>query len=123
MCSTDGLAIAYRDLQRRARKQHRCDECDRLIPVGTSYVYVSGISEDHYPFTGHVHLECNALWIRIWKELCGGHGVMLLGGLEEEIRGYEDAEPSFTEEGDRLPHPLRAEFEAIREKYSREVRA
>jgi hypothetical protein len=47
----------YSATNRKARKLHRCDECNGLIKPGEQYHYASGI-HDHYPFTFHLHQIC-----------------------------------------------------------------
>jgi hypothetical protein len=43
-CSTESADI-YRELRRKARKEHHCRECGTLIRKGETYVYGSGIFE------------------------------------------------------------------------------
>lgn len=44
MCGcSDNAATCYREVTRRARKEHRCYECRAPIAIGESYTYISGI--------------------------------------------------------------------------------
>ncbi len=42
-CSTDGPSVYTETLVRRARVEHRCFDCPRIIAPGESYVRCSGV--------------------------------------------------------------------------------
>lgn len=44
----------------RARKEHRCDECNRKIVIGESYWYAFGKQESH-TYTGITCLHCRVI--------------------------------------------------------------
>jgi hypothetical protein len=47
MCyCTDNTAKAYREVERKARKAHRCYECRAPIEIGETYTFISGIWDD-----------------------------------------------------------------------------
>lgn len=49
MCEgTDWEPSVTAEVMRRARKAHRCAECRRLIPIGTSYWRCSSLSDGHW---------------------------------------------------------------------------
>jgi hypothetical protein len=67
-----------------ARKAHECGECGLPIKPGRTHVRIGTLSEGHWD-TYRAHAECYALADFISKEVCGGHGSILLEGLSEEI--------------------------------------
>jgi hypothetical protein len=127
MCYDGDAAEVWSVRPRRARKTHQCDECRRAILPGTHYLHVSGVG-DGQPFSGHWHRECAILWDAVHEDLCGGNGMITLGGLWDEFGEYgvsvgtTDAE--LTEEwgGEVPPDVARAlpylrRFEQIRATY------
>lgn len=46
-----------RDSQPKARKDHKCTWCGKLIPKGTIYNYSSGVFDGSF-CTSHLHDEC-----------------------------------------------------------------
>jgi hypothetical protein len=88
MCEVynDSHCEAYRETERVARKQHRCDGCGAIIRPGRRYAYASGVFEG-YPFSTHTCLPCE----RARKEFGKAHRVgvapdALSEHLEECIR-------------------------------------
>lgn len=72
-------AQIYRANIRRARKQHRCDECSGLIVVGEQYEYVFGIW-DGMPNSCKTCARCVAIRRFVANNLpcfCWAHGEML----------------------------------------------
>ena len=117
MCDFDGAAEFSSSCMRKARKAYRCIECHGPIPAGSRHEYTCGKAEGEF-YSGRSHLECSALWHFIHRELCGGHGVMLLGGLDEEIDQY--SEEDLDADGEPTGDPtLRDIWDAIREGYER----
>jgi hypothetical protein len=121
MCSEDhDYAEVWCEGTRKARKEHRCEECWRAIPAGTTYVYVSGIY-DRAPFSHKIHQACEDLRGFIEDVVCGGHGQVLIGELEEEIHEagqYIDCDHDAWEAaGLEPPNPLREVFDFIRDSY------
>ena len=90
MCMIDG-ADGYnafsRDETRKARKEHRCVECRRMIQPGETYHYLvalfdGDLSSDHC--CQHCYVACE--WLR---EVCSGWIVgSVLEDIEEHVREY-----------------------------------
>lgn len=57
----DETVECYRDIIRKARKQHTCCECGEPIKPGQRYEYVSGIF-GHEPFWQRTCLQCAQIW-------------------------------------------------------------
>lgn len=49
--------------RRTARKDHRCDECDRTIPRGAAYVYVTGLFDGSW-WSVKLCARCDRAWTR-----------------------------------------------------------
>lgn len=90
----------------RARKVHRCIECHRQIPRGCSYVLVSSLYDGEW-LSDRLHAECDALWGFVHEVVCGGEGLIMLGGLDEEIDELSHAEPFYEIDGAALRDNLR----------------
>lgn len=89
MCRVDDgcMAMMLASEQRKARKQHRCDECRRTIEAGETYLHERGIHECE-PFTNKTCAHCQVA--RGWlSDQCGG---WIYTEVEEELREhfYED---------------------------------
>lgn len=120
MCFTGDACEVFHERIVRAGKPHRCDECDAPIPRGTPYVRIGSLFEGDWS-TLHVHWECMLLWRTVQADLCEGNGLIVIGGLEEELRGYDDDNCEYDKEGEELPTaaaPYRARLAAIRAKYT-----
>ena len=61
---TDGHAEAYQAVQRKARKNHRCDECRTAIERGATYTNHSGVFDGSW-FRFKECAKCVALRQRI----------------------------------------------------------
>lgn len=88
MCMIEGCderAHVWEESQQKARKEHKCGECRRVIAVGETYWRVWAISSDG-PFTGKWCEHCNVAKEWLWKE-CGGS---LLSGVREDIAEHLD---------------------------------
>jgi len=81
MCNLDyDRADLYEKINRKARKEHICCECGRIIKKGESYSYVFGVwgkNVSSYRTCSHCLIGQDWLW-----EQCGG---FLHCNLEEEI--------------------------------------
>lgn len=86
MCAVDGAEPfkVSESAKRIARRDHTCDECERIIRAGESYSYVRGL-DDYGWASYHTCRHCAAAgaWLDV---MCGGYP---LGGLLEEIEEYE----------------------------------
>lgn len=83
MCMADGYAEFCAVRERRAAKEHRCEECGRTIPVGERYSYASGKFEgDFFDAKQCVHCAAAAGWLL--KEC---HG-FLYGGVLEDLEEH-----------------------------------
>lgn len=56
----DTLPQAFREVKRKARKEHKCCECHDIIPKGETYIYSSGIW-DGEPNSYKTCLSCEAV--------------------------------------------------------------
>lgn len=63
---TCDLPKAFREYQRKARKDHKCCECRRLILKGSHYIYSSGIW-DGGPDSYKTCIRCDRLRKRAIK--------------------------------------------------------
>jgi hypothetical protein len=67
------------ETRRKARKAHTCWECDLPIPVGTHYIYTSGIDESG-PCSFKQHVECHEL---LQEHALDDDGCWIMGTLRE----------------------------------------
>lgn len=83
--------IVYRDSHPRARKEHTCCECDRMIAVGETYFRATGLGYDadgHWEtFTMCAHCEWAAKWL---LDQCNGY---LFHGVQEDLEEHWHEEP------------------------------
>lgn len=89
MCAIDGLDEYDRvhwTRERKAIKQHQCEECRRPIERGERYQITSGIDSDGDPFSykvcGHCLVACK--WL---SENCGG---WVRSGVLEDLYEHVD---------------------------------
>jgi hypothetical protein len=89
MCMIDGADEPMRcwnTVTRKARKEHKCQECGRVIAAGESYRYGSGIDYDglacSHKVCAHCLVACD--WL---TENCGG---WIFSGVYEDIREHVD---------------------------------
>lgn len=74
---------------RKASKNHRCSECDAIIPKGTEYEHVKGKWEDHFAeyktclicVEIRAELFCNYQLSTIWKDLKNSDFEVDMGAL------------------------------------------
>lgn len=119
MCYDGDGCDAWTPHVQRARKPYKCDECDAPIPAGVRYVRIGSLFDGHWE-TMRVHWECLQLWYTVQLHLCGGRGLIIIGGLDEELREYDDENVRFgtdDEPQETEAAPYRARLEAIRAKY------
>lgn len=75
--------------QRKARKEHRCDECGRTITVGEFYLYEGGVFEgDLQVYKTCAHCLVGRKWL--WDN-CGGH---IFTQVCEEIQEHAQEYPA-----------------------------
>lgn len=79
----DERAHVWHESLQRARKTHKCGECNRTIAPGENYWRVWAINIDG-PFKGKWCEHCNVGKEWLWKN-CGGS---LLSGVEEDIHEH-----------------------------------
>lgn len=79
----DGYVTVLRESKSKARKQHKCGECYRLIDVGEVYLSEATVFEGQFS----IHKTCShCLVARQWLyENCSG---FIYGGVEEDIRDH-----------------------------------
>lgn len=85
----DGWAV-FRSVERRAAKDHRCDECYRTIGKGERYEYVTGLCNG-WDYWTTVRTCAHCVEAKRWLVVaCGGY---LYEGtkddLGEHVDGYE----------------------------------
>jgi len=89
VCMIDGadLAVVCSESWRRARKQHRCCECSRIITAGERYRYAFVVSSDHESNSYHTCAGCAAAqdWLQVE---CGG---WLFNGVAEDIAQHVES--------------------------------
>lgn len=56
-CEYEGGQYCMRTVWRKARKQHRCCECRKIIAIGEEYEYISGVW-DGTPDSFHTCEKC-----------------------------------------------------------------
>lgn len=100
----------FGDSLRKARKDHRCEECGGVIPAGSTYAYGSGIFEGR-PFSIKRHHECAVLYNdccrRVGQDECPAFGE--LAEWLNEIHGetHLDLQQRWQEIKLKYPRPLR----------------
>lgn len=89
MCDTDmDPCDVWNETTQKARKSHRCDECGLPVTPGRLYVRVGSLYDGRWD-TYRAHNECRALVRFVEKEVCGDHGSIPIGGLDEEISNMD----------------------------------
>ena len=78
----------YNEERVKARKQHRCDECQRAIPIGAVYVRCSG-KWDGYVATYRQHVECRDFCASVNLEHIG-ECLIPFGGMNDAINDLGD---------------------------------
>lgn len=86
MWDDDGESYQMADRQmRRARKEHRCTECNRTIAIGERHEVMKGLYDGHWD-THRVCAQC--IEARRWlAEVCEG---WLYTTIEEDLREHVD---------------------------------
>lgn len=119
MCYVGDACDVWREELVRARKLHRCDECFAPIPVGCRHVRIGSLFEGHWD-THRVHWECRILWGAVRQDLCKGKGLIVIGGLDEELSEYESDTAAWDDDDKPIETeaaPYRRRFEEIKAKY------
>lgn len=102
MCMVDGADggfTKFDDKVRKARREHRCDECRRVIGVGEHYEYVSGIYDGGF-VSNKTCRHC--LDAREWLSLvCGG---WLYCDVLEDLQEHTHESPELV--GNWLMHTI-----------------
>lgn len=83
-------AMVWREAWRRARKQHRCEECSRPIDPGERYHFVTGLNEPGDPWWSAKQCgQCYeaARWLSV---VCAGY---LLTDVLRELVEHMEEEP------------------------------
>lgn len=87
MCAIEDCEpwTVHREETRTARKPWTCGECDRTIPTGERYQFLTGLADHQW----HEHRWCAhcaaaGLWL---QEVCGGYPI---GMLREELVEHWD---------------------------------
>ena len=86
MCMVDGLddrASVWNESSQKARKPHKCEECNRVIEVGEVYCRVWAISGDG-PFTAKWCAHCDVAKDWLWEN-CGGS---VISAVQEDIQEH-----------------------------------
>ena len=80
MIDHDESASVYSSRYQVARKNHKCEECNRIINVGEKYLYVFGVwGGDARAFKTCSHCEKG---MQILTRKCGGY---MHGGIYEDL--------------------------------------
>jgi hypothetical protein len=87
----DDYLECYREIYRKARKQHSCYECRGKIVRGENYWYVSGIGEDG-PFDAKICLCCYKLQKDLIKKCNSFYDAPGFGELHNDIGDTDDKE-------------------------------
>jgi hypothetical protein len=90
MCmSGDGYWDFHSDVERRANKEHRCDECRRTIAKGERYRHSTGKWEgDIVTSKQCAHCRAAARWLLV---VCDG---WVYEAIEEDLREHVNGEES-----------------------------
>ena len=78
----------------KARKDHRCIQCDRAIVRGERYIRIGALADGTW-WTYRVHPACDALVRHIAFQVCGQQVYTLDGGLtlRENVREHMGEAP------------------------------
>jgi hypothetical protein len=126
MCSTEdgwgNLGEHWFLWKRTSKKTLKCYECQQPIPAGEEHylTYVKP-SADWARASYRTHAACEALRDFVQKVVCGGHGYVLMGGLDDEISeagDYLDQDiEAWEAAGKDPPNPLEEVWGEIIEHY------
>ncbi len=89
----------FQDLWRRARKQHKCEECSGIIHPGANYRFVSGRSEGEI-WQAKICAACDETRNRFADEHKGERP--LLGELDEALRECVADETSWDDDDNEV---------------------
>lgn len=94
MCTTDDIDGFdwFKETTVRARRSHKCAECNR--PIVPGQLYVKTVGADSSGFEQYqTHAGCRAVAEFVRTKICeaeGEHGYILIGGLDSEISYLTD---------------------------------
>jgi hypothetical protein len=76
-----------RKINRKAKKEHKCEECGKIINIKENYIYVSGIS-DGEPTSYKLCLECEELYKKAYKlkNVCASN--ICFGEVRQILKDY-----------------------------------
>lgn len=80
----DADGLTFKDVERKARKVHKCGECRREIASGETYYRAAGI-QDGYLWSSKTCSHCRAGPCAWLVEHCRGY---LIGGVYEDLLGH-----------------------------------
>jgi hypothetical protein len=91
MCMIDDESSwkIFRDATRRARKEHRCDECHRVIRVGEPYYWATGLSYEYdgwETYSTCQHCRAATEWL-----LTACHGYLFTMVLEDLLEHWHES--------------------------------
>ena len=84
-CDAETSIDVCSDMMRKARKQHTCAECGKIIEPGETYRIIKGIVED----TAFFHKQCS-FCAGVAKDLVSYGYCFALGDLWEMVREIEE---------------------------------
>jgi hypothetical protein len=116
MCFDGDAASVWEPIDRIARKRHKCDECRAPIPIGVKYHDIGMLFEGSWSRL-RVHFECLLVWQLVREFVCGGEGLITIGGLDEELREADAVHGEYIEAEDRYTTPFTDVLTEIRETY------
>lgn len=92
MCAVDDaepFKFTAGRVERRARKEHFCDECQRKIARGESYAYIAGVVDSGWAeFHTCRHCEAAGSWLVV---MCGGYPLTM---LRDELADHRTEYPA-----------------------------
>lgn len=118
MCNGGDFPPEFMDTtEPRARKPHRCGECDLTIPAGVVYRRTAGKWDGHFDVYLQ-HAECHELLNWISDNLCGGEP-WTFESLREELGEYGPGLYGDDDPAKPLTVEAHARMAAIEAKYAK----
>jgi hypothetical protein len=116
MCFDGDSATVWKEVDRVARKRYKCDECGAPIPIGVKYTSIGMLAEDEWSRL-RVHVECLLVWRLVRDLVCDGVGLIMIGGLDQELREADAEHGKYIEAEDRFTTPFMDVLREIRATY------